>query len=107
VRNSRSPIVTASTDVQVDWTVLRKTPEDNLPPAPAPRVAVAGRLTKWQCSDCHDWHTVVTKTGVAVCRNPVHNEDKPQLPLHPTAHERDGRQPARPEPTRPHALIAS
>lgn len=57
-----------------------------------------------KCSDCRDFERVVTRDGVAICDNPVHAENKPQLPLRPTPHERDGRQP-QPEPTRPRSAL--
>ncbi|MGW1043664.1 hypothetical protein [Streptomyces sp. NPDC002547] len=57
------------------------------------------------CTDCADFECVVTRTGLVTCDNPVHAETKPQLPLRPTPHERDGRQDS-PEPARPHRRAA-
>lgn len=58
-----------------------------------------------KCRDCHGFESVVTRTGVVTCDNPVHAETKPQLPMRPTPHERDGRQDS-PEPARPHSRTA-
>lgn len=33
-----------------------------------------------KCRDCHGFDRAVTKTGIAVCANPVHAEEKPPLP---------------------------
>ncbi|MFM9625072.1 hypothetical protein ACKI14_45030 [Streptomyces turgidiscabies] len=77
MRNSLSLI--ASVDLMVDETVLRLSPEDKLPLAHSPRVVIAGRLAR-QCNDCRGFERVVTKTGVAVCSNPVHAEDSSPLP---------------------------
>ncbi|MFF1399404.1 hypothetical protein ACFVZD_37100 [Streptomyces sp. NPDC058287] len=57
-----------------------------------------------KCRACHGFDTVTTQTGIAVCANPMHSQDRPALPMRPTPHERDGRQPS-PEPARPHALL--
>ncbi|WP_438297776.1 hypothetical protein [Streptomyces sp. HUAS TT7] len=69
-----------------------------------PRLALVGRLGP-KCRDCRDFESVVTRTGIVTCDNPVHAETKPQLPMRPTPHERDGRQDS-PEPTRPHRRAA-
>ncbi len=61
-----------------------------------------------KCRDCHGFQRVVTRTGVITCSNSVHAETRPQLPMRPTPHERDGRQDTS-QPARPHhraALLA-
>ncbi|WP_105974724.1 hypothetical protein [Streptomyces geranii] len=57
------------------------------------------------CSDCHDFERVITLAGVAICDNPVHAENRPQLPMRPTPHERDGRQNPPAQPTRPRSAL--
>ncbi|MFJ4851688.1 hypothetical protein [Streptomyces sp. NPDC088733] len=80
------------------------------------------------CGDCRDFQTVMVRDGGRLiakhCRCVTAGDDeptrippgapkpdritaqgKPQLPMRPTPHERDGRQP-QPEPGRPHAALA-
>ncbi|MFI7352100.1 hypothetical protein ACIBSR_38340 [Streptomyces sp. NPDC049936] len=101
MNQSRSliPGFTAQVD---DLPALRLSPEGirALSVLSGPRLAVVGRIGP-TCRDCRDFETVVTRTGIVTCDNPVHAETKPQLPLRPTPHERDGRQDS-PEPARPH-----
>ncbi|MFD3907878.1 hypothetical protein ACFXOL_10785 [Streptomyces californicus] len=89
-----------------DLPALRLSPEGDraLPVIAGPRLALVGRIGP-KCRDCRDFVTVVTRNGVMTCDNPVHAEDKPQLPLRPTPHERDGRQNS-PQPVRPHQRVA-
>ena len=101
MRNSLSLISRA--DIKVDdMPALRLSPEGvrALPVISGPRLAVAGRIG-FRCRDCRDFERVVTRTGVVTCSNSVHAETKPQLPMRPTPHERDGRQEPTPQPTRP------
>ncbi|MBT2469337.1 hypothetical protein J7E97_16000 [Streptomyces sp. ISL-66] len=71
------------------------------------RLAVTGRIGA-TCRDCRDFESVVTRTGTAVCDNAVHSKAKTPLPMRPTPHERDGRQPEpQQQPTRPRSLLAS
>ena len=98
----------AGADLKVDdLPALRLSPEGvrALPVIPGPRLVVTGRIgPKWKCRDCRDFVRVATRTGFAVCTNPVHGQAKPPLPMRPTPHERDGRQDS-PQPARPHSLI--
>ncbi|MFI9031147.1 hypothetical protein [Streptomyces sp. NPDC053560] len=103
----------AGFDIEVDDKgALRLSPE-SIPAQPlisGPRLAVVGRIgPRYTCSNCRDFKSVVTRNGVVYCDNPVHNQDKPQLPMRPTPHERDGREPVS-EPGRSHprqtALLA-
>ncbi|WP_328974002.1 hypothetical protein [Streptomyces sp. NBC_00239] len=94
-------------DITVDdFPALRLSPEGirALPVLTGPRLAVVGRIGP-KCRDCRDFESVVTHTGIVTCDNPVHAETKPQLPMRPTPHERDGRQDS-PEPARPHRRAA-
>ncbi|MFE9334881.1 hypothetical protein [Streptomyces sp. NPDC006925] len=102
---SQSLSLIPGADITVDdFPALRLSPEGvrALPVLTGPRLAVVGRIGP-TCRDCRDFERVVTRTGVAVCANPVHAKDKgrPQLPMRPTPHERDGRQ-GSPQPARPH-----
>lgn len=93
--------------VQVDdLPALRPSPEGipALPVVAGPRLAVAGRLGP-KCRDCRDFESVVTSTGVVTCDNRVHAEARPQLPMRPTPHERDGRQAPPAQPTRPRSAL--
>ncbi|MCX4462424.1 hypothetical protein OOK58_59130 [Streptomyces sp. NBC_01728] len=97
-----------STFLGIDLTVddksaLRLSPEGTpaLPLISGPRLAVVGRIApRVRCSDCRDFEAVMTRNGVATCPSPAHSETNPQLPMRPTPHERDGRQPTQ-EPIRP------
>ncbi|MEU0032022.1 hypothetical protein [Streptomyces sp. NPDC006335] len=91
-------------DITVDdFPALHLSPEgiSALPVLAGPRLAVVGRIGP-KCRDCRDFESVVTRNGVVTCDNPVHTETKPQLPIRPTPHERDGRQDS-PQPARPHS----
>jgi hypothetical protein len=105
VRNSLSLIPGADITVD-DVPALCLSPEGirALPVLAGPRLAVVGRIGP-KCRDCRDFESVVTRTGVVTCDNPVHAGDKPQLPMRPTPHERDGRQDS-PQPVRPHSRAA-
>ncbi|NMI63136.1 hypothetical protein [Streptomyces sp. RLA2-12] len=86
-----------------DKSALRLSPEGTpaLPLISGPRLAVVGRIApRVRCSDCRDFEAVMTRNGVATCLSPAHSGTNPPLPMRPTLHERDGRQPAPQEPTR-------
>ncbi|MEV5348954.1 hypothetical protein [Streptomyces achromogenes] len=103
---SKSLSLSATTVIEVDdLPALRLSPEGTpaLPLITGPRLAVIGRIGP-KCRTCRDFERVVTRTGTVVCPDSVHAETKPQLPLRPTPHERDGRQDT-PQPVRPHSLL--
>lgn len=107
MNQSLSTSLIPGAEVQVDdLPALRLSPEGirALPVLAGPRLAVIGRIGP-KCRDCRDFERVVTRHGVVTCDNPVHAETKPQLPMRPTPHERDGRQDS-PEPARPHSRAA-
>ncbi|MFE5199920.1 hypothetical protein ACFQ93_40515 [Streptomyces sp. NPDC056601] len=63
-----------------------------------------------QCDHCGGWFGVTFWTcpacqSIALWERQVLMEDRPQLPLRPTPHERDGRDQA-PAPARPHPRTA-
>ncbi|MFD8026136.1 hypothetical protein ACFV6G_37695 [Streptomyces lavendulae] len=99
-------------DLQVDdLPALRLSPEGEraLPVVAGPRrLAVTGFIGA-KCRDCRDFESVVTQNGIAVCDNAAHTDAQPPvLPMRPTPHERDGRQPEpQQQPTRPRSLLAS
>ncbi|WP_240152299.1 hypothetical protein [Streptomyces mobaraensis] len=109
MRKSRSFIPGITIEVD-DLPAVQLSPEGHraLALLSGPRLAVIGR-TGPKCCDCRDFERVVTRTGVAVCPSPVHNDSRPPLPTRPMPHERDGRTPqtetARPHPRRA-ALLA-
>lgn len=105
MRNSLSLIPGAEVTVD-DLPALCLSPEGirALPVLAGRRLAVVGWIGP-KCRDCRDFESVVTRNGVVTCDNPVHAETKPQLPVRPTPHERDGRQDF-PEPARPHRRAA-
>ncbi|WP_226966543.1 hypothetical protein [Streptomyces phaeolivaceus] len=106
MRNSLSLLPGVEVKVD-DLPALRLSPEGirALPVVVGPRLAVIGRIGP-KCRDCRDFESVVTRNGVVTCDNPVHAETKPQLPMRPTPHERDGRQDPPAEPARPRSRAA-
>jgi hypothetical protein len=101
---SLTPGATVTVD---DLPALRLSPEGirALPVLTGPRLAVVGRIGP-KCPDCRDFESVVTRAGIVTCDNPVHAETKPQLPMRPIPHERDGRQDSPEQPARPHSRTA-